>query len=170
MCHPMLGKIPRQLVPSLFLAGLLAGLLAPGLFAASPQKQILDGLRAKGDFDGAINYLQQARTNPALPKSFAETIDYELAMTHIDAVRQASEADRDTHYQLAQDALKTFLVDHPRHVLATAARSQLASVLFDRGRWQRSLGEQHEGGERQKQMEAARELFRPGRCRVDDRG
>ena len=113
-------------------------------------------MRAKGDYAAAVDYLQHLRSTPGLPKDFAETIDYELAVTHIDAAGQAIEGERDKHYQLAQEALRSFLADHPKHALAAAAQAQLGSVLLDRGRRQRSLGEQRDGVERQKLMETAR--------------
>ncbi len=44
----------------------------------------------------------------------------------------------------------------PRTRWRAAARSQLAGLLLDRGRLQRSQGEQREGAEREKLMQAAR--------------
>ena len=64
---------------------ILLGANAAYVAAADPQKEILDGLRAKGHYNEAIDYLQHARANPGTPKTFAETIDYELAVTRIDA-------------------------------------------------------------------------------------
>ncbi len=78
------------------------GLTVGPVRAADPQKEILDGLKAKGDYAAAADYLQKVRTNPGLPSSFAETIDYELAAVHIEAARRAVQGDRDAHYRLAQ--------------------------------------------------------------------
>jgi tetratricopeptide (TPR) repeat protein len=128
--------------------------------AAEPQKEILDGLRAKGHYDEAIDYLRHARANSSTPKTFAETIDYELAVTQIDAAAGLAEPQRDQPLQLAQEALTKFLADQPRHALAAAAQGQLGNVLFDRGRLQRILAEQYEGQTRQKYLETARGLLR----------
>jgi len=150
----------RQSVLPTLLGVILLGTgsaLAP---AAEGQKEILDGLRTKSHFDEAIDYLQHARANPGTPQAFAETIDYELAVTQIDASANLAEAERDRHLQLAQEALTKFLAERPRHALADAARSQLGSVLFDRGRLQRLLAGQFEGPARQQRLEAARELLR----------
>ena len=133
---------------------------------ADPQKEILDGLRAKGHYDEAIDYLQHARTNPGTSKTFAETIDYELAVTRIDAAAGLTETGapgtpgRDGPLHLAQQALTKFLADHPQHALAAEARGQLGNVLFDRGRLQRMLAGQYEGQARQQHLEAARGLLR----------
>ena len=151
--------LPRQPVLLALLAAiLLGGCRSPQ--AADPQKEILDGLRAKGHYDEAIDYLQHARANPGTPKTFAETIDYELAVTRIDAAASLAETERDKPLQLAQEALTKFLADQPRHALAAAARVQLGNVLFDRGRLQRMLAGQYEGPARQKHLEAARGLLR----------
>ena len=55
-------------------------------------------------------------------------------------------------YGLAADPQK----ENP---LSANAQSQLGNVLFERGRLQRSLGEQREGTEREKYMSAARDFF-----------
>jgi tetratricopeptide (TPR) repeat protein len=148
---------PRCLVDrSLILVLALLVAITRHSLAADPQKEILDSLRAKGDYAAAADYLVRLRANPALPKDFGETIDYELAVTHIDAARQAVDGERDKHYELAQETLQSFLAGHPKHALAPAAKSHLGSLLLDRGRLQRCLGEQREGAARQKLMEAAR--------------
>ena len=128
--------------------------------AAEQQKEILDALRAKGHYDEAVDYLQHARTNSAMPKAFVETIDYELAVTRIDAAAGLAETRRDQPLRLAQESLTKFLAEQPQHALAAAARSQLGNVLLDRGRLQRTLAEQYEGAARQKYLETARGLLR----------
>ena len=127
---------------------------------ADSQKETLDGLRAKGHYNDAIDYLEHARANPTTPKNFADTIDYELAVTRIDAAARLADAERDKSLQLAQEALTKFLADQSQHTLAAAARSQLGNVLFDRGRLQRMVAGQYEGAARQKYLEAARDLLR----------
>ncbi len=149
---------PRQPVLSAILAVLLLGAAAAP--AADPQKEILDGLRTKGHYDEAIDYLQHARANPGTPKTFAETIDYELAVTRIDAAATLAETQRDQPLRLAEEALAKFLAEYPRHALAAAARGQLGNVLFDRGRLQRLLAGQYEGQAREKYLEPARGLLR----------
>ena len=157
--RPMSHIVSPSRVPVVTLAVLLTGLFAPLALAADPQKEILDGLKAKGDYAGAADYLQKVRTNPGLPSGFAETIDYELATVHIEAARRAVEGERDTHYRLAQEVLKSFLADHAKHSLVPAAQSLLGNMLLERGRLQRSLGEQRVGAERQKLMDSARDYL-----------
>ena len=131
----------------------------PVALLADPQKEILDSLKAKGDYAGAADYLQKVRTNPGLPSGFAETIDYELAVVHVEAARRAVEGDRDSHYRLAQEALKSFLADHPKHSLAPAAELLLGNMLLERGRLHCSLGDQRVGAERTKLMDSARDFL-----------
>jgi tetratricopeptide (TPR) repeat protein len=151
--------IARCRLPLIALSALLVGLLAAPLVAADPQKEILDGLKAKGDYAAAADYLQKVRTNPGLPSSFAETIDYELAVVHIEAARRPPDGERDAHYRLAQEALKSFLADHAKHALAPAAQSLLGNMLMERGRMQRSLGGERAGEERAKFMKSARDYL-----------
>ena len=90
-----MSKLKSSTLLRLFLLPLpLAFVVAGGIsvVAATPQKQALDALRAKGDYSAAVDYLQRLRSTAGLPQEFAETIDYELAVTHIDAAGQASRA------------------------------------------------------------------------------
>ena len=141
------------------LAVFLLGMLSAYALGADQPKETLDALRSQGHYDEAIDFLQHARTNPGTPKAFAQTIDYELAVTRIDAAAGLPEAQRDQPLQLAQESLTKFLADQPQHARAAEARCQLGSVLLDRGRLQRVLADEHEGAERQKYLEAARGLL-----------
>jgi hypothetical protein len=152
--------ISRQSILSALLAVVLLGTDAACARAADPHKEILDGLRANGRYDEAIDYLRHARANPATPKTFAETIDFELAVTRIDAAAGLAEPQRDKPLQLAQESLTKFLAEQPRRDLAATARCQLGNVLFDRGRLQRLLAGSYEGSARQERLEAARGLLR----------
>ena len=159
------------LASSALLAAILLGTLAAAAPAADPQEDSLDGLRAKGHYDEAIDYLLHQRANPGTPKSFAETIEYELAVTWIDSAAGLAHIEapggapgtpgpgRDKPLQLAQESLTKFLAEQPRQALAAAARAQLGNVLLDRGRLQRMLAGQYEGRARQERLEAAREMF-----------
>ena len=149
----------KPLASTLLAIVLLAASAAEALGAQAP-KEIVDGLRAKGRYEEAIDYLQHAQANPATPKSFAETIAYEMAVTRIDAAAGMADAQRDKPLQQAQEALTKFLADQPQHKLANTARAQLGNVLLDRGRMQRILAGQYEGQARQKQLEVGRGLLR----------
>ncbi len=150
----------HQLILPALLGVILFGTCTAFAPGADSQKETLDGLRAKGHYNDAIDYLEHARANPTTPKNFADTIDYELAVTRIDAAARLTDAERDKSLQLAQEALTKFLAGQPQHTLAAAARSQLGNVLFDRGRLQRMVAGQYEGAARQKYLEAARDLLR----------
>ena len=144
----------------LILAVILLGAALACASAADPQKEILDGLRTKGHFAEAIDLLEHAKANPATPKSFAATIEYELAVTRIDWAAGLPESERDKPLELAQEGLAKFLADQPRHALAEEARGQMVNVLFDRGRVQRVLAAEYQGQARQDRLEAARRLLK----------
>jgi tetratricopeptide (TPR) repeat protein len=152
-------RLRKPALPAL-LAVVLLGALAASVPAADDQKEVLDGLRAKGHYNEAIDYLQHARANPGTPGSFADTIDYELAVTQVDASAGMAETERDKPLQLAQETLTRFLTAHRQHALTGAACQQLGNVLFERGRLQRMLAGQYQGQARQMHLDAARGLLR----------
>jgi cellulose synthase operon protein C len=142
---------------------LIAALLGPSAEVVRAVDEspagILAALRAKGHFKEAIEYLEHARTDPNTPKAILEAIDYELAVTRIDAAERMSESQREELLIQAQKLTAKYLADHPQHIRVAEARSQFSNLLFERGRLQRILAEPYEGQSRQKRMEAARELL-----------
>ena len=139
----------------------LAIAVRPGESAESHQA-FLDALRRCGYFDEAVMYLEQMRADPRAPKSFQETIDYELAMTLLDSSRATPvAAERGQRQADARLKLAKFLADHPHHLLAFAARTQLANLLVQRGRRQieQATALARASEERNRRMEAARKLF-----------
>jgi hypothetical protein len=140
----------------------LAVLAARQAETAEPAPKFLEGLRERGYFDEALDYLDEMRASPLADAAFQETIDYEAGITLIDAARAARPvAERERLLSQASGRLEEFLREHPRHALASAAKTQLAEVLVERGRIQaeqaRSLDPA--GRRRQRAMESVRSLY-----------
>ncbi|MEX2176675.1 MAG: hypothetical protein WD872_20075 [Pirellulaceae bacterium] len=121
--------------PALFRALALAGLavLANAAPAVEPAQAFLDGLRSRGYFDVAIDYLESAQNNPHVPVQFKQTLLYEKGLTLVEgANQQRDSALRETQLDEGQKALREFIGQQPNHLLAMAARNQLGNVLVKR--------------------------------------
>ena len=117
------------LVP--FTAACLAA--SPRAGAAEPAQAFLDGLRERGYFDTAADYLDSALESPLVPGRFKQTALYEKGLILVlGAGHERDPAIQETQLNEGQQALEKFLADNPSHLLATAARSQLGNVLVKR--------------------------------------
>jgi len=126
--------------PSLFLRRVGTFLLAlvvcqTAARGSEPCQRFVDGLRERGLYETALDYLELMRTSRLASPEFREVIDYERATTLLAALRNRSGVtDRQRQLDQAQEALKKFLKEHPQHMLASGANAQLADVLVERGR------------------------------------
>ncbi|MEO8494267.1 MAG: hypothetical protein ABI614_04300 [Planctomycetota bacterium] len=124
---------------------LLLSLLAAGLVSSSsrqatavePAREFLDGLRARGFHDVALDYLAMMETSSLAPAELKEIIQYEKGVTLIEGSRaQRDQAIREKYLDDAQQLLKEF-TDNPRtaqHAMANSARSQLGNLIVERAR------------------------------------
>lgn len=101
--------------------------------AAEEAWRFLNGLRERGYYDMALEYLTRIAGSPQCPADLKEQIDYERGVTLIDASRGAGLA-REQRLDQARDALDRFVKEHPQHAVAATANTQLANVLVERGR------------------------------------
>jgi len=98
--------------------------------ASEPAQAFLDGLRERGYFDTATDYLDAALDSPLVPGRFKQTALYEKGLIFVlGASHERDPAVQETQLNEGQKALQQFLSDQPSHLLATAARSQLGNVL-----------------------------------------
>jgi len=112
-----------------FLFSLLA---VAGASAEEPVQPFLDGLRLRGFYDEALDYLDRLESRGNLPEDLSETIAYERAVTYALAARNHRDlAVKKRRLVAAQDELSRFLADHPDHRLAEAAKSRLGAILVD---------------------------------------
>ncbi len=103
--------------------------------AVEQSREFLDGLRERGLFDTALEYLEQMQTSPLCPPEIKETIDYEAGVTLVtDSRTERVSGVKATKLDTAQARFKKFIKEHPEHRLLPAATTQLANVLVERGR------------------------------------
>ena len=100
---------------------------------SEPAQAFLDGLRERGYFDTAADYLDAALDSPLVPGKFKQTALYEKGLILVlGASHERDPAIQETQLDEGQQALQQFVTDQPSHLLATAARSQLGNVLVKR--------------------------------------
>lgn len=125
--------------------------------AAEPARAFLDGLRARGLHDVAIDYLDMMSTSPLAPSELKETILYEKALTLVASAR--TQRNIDASGKLLDDAqklLQKFVRDQPSHPKGNSARSQLGSLIFERAR---TKVEQAKRGNKEALIAEARALY-----------
>jgi hypothetical protein len=103
--------------------------------AVEPAQAFLDGLRERGYFDVAIEYLNAAQDNPNVPVQFKETLPYEKGVTLVKGARLQRDASlREQQLDEGQQVLQQFVTAQPNHLLAVSARSELGNVIVERAR------------------------------------
>jgi len=131
------GKINAAKVAGLLLATAIVGQLA-GTYSAQaiePARAFLEGLRERGYYDVAIDYLDNAAKNPAVPADFKTTILYERGVTLVDGAKaQRDPALREKQNDEGQKSLEQFIANNGTHLLVLSARSQLGNVVVERAR------------------------------------
>ncbi len=103
--------------------------------AEEPFRAFLDGLRRRGLFAEALEYLESMRTSALVSSEQKETILYEEARTLIEgAAAERDVAKRLDQLEAARAKLEQFVSTHAGHSLVSQANSQLGNVLIERGR------------------------------------
>lgn len=103
--------------------------------AAEPAQQFLDGLRDRGYFDMAVEYLDQAAANPAVPVEFKQRLQYEKGVTLVAGARsQRDPALRELQLDEGQKVLTAFIAQQKDSVLVISARQNLGNVIVERAR------------------------------------
>ncbi|MFK7818634.1 MAG: hypothetical protein AB8G99_07940 [Planctomycetaceae bacterium] len=139
------------------------------LMAQEPVQQFLEGLRQRGYFDTAIEYIDQQQANSSLPDTLKESLGFEKAMTFLGMSRQArTSGAKAKSLTQAQAELEKFAQQFPGNSLAAKANSELGNILFERARtavWQASTppaGKTKAGllGEARSLIQQARQIYR----------
>ncbi|MGC8641625.1 MAG: tetratricopeptide repeat protein, partial [Isosphaeraceae bacterium] len=119
------------------MGSLVVGLLCPLTFAGEDPRialRFLQGLRDHGFHDLAIQYLDQLRADPGLPKDLKDVLEYQEGRTQIDqASRTGDLVRRRDLLEQARGKLDGFVKTHPNHPLAREALVQVGRALFERG-------------------------------------
>jgi hypothetical protein len=119
------------------LGGLVAGVAMPGsaVLATEPFHDFVEGLRDRGYYDVALDYLSQMRTSPLITTNDKATLPYEEARVLIDAANAGGDLNQRSKYlDRASEQLQAFLKASPSNPLAGSAAMQLGSVDVGRGR------------------------------------
>jgi hypothetical protein len=94
----------------------------------------LQGLRERGYFELADQFLESLRQAPNTPEEFRQTIDYEQGRLMIDeAARTGDLGLKKELLDKARGKLVTFTQKNPNHALASESLVQLARLLVERG-------------------------------------
>lgn len=125
---------PRRPAALILCGSLLAlTLLQCPVCAQDSPLPFVNGLRERGYFDTALEYLDKQATNPRLAPEIREVLDFERGQT----LQQAGAAsrvpdDRTKFFADSEVALQKFINEHSQHPLAARASSLLGELLFDR--------------------------------------
>lgn len=104
-------------------------------WGVEPARDFLQGLRARGYHDIALEYLDAMATSPLAPVELKLEIDLEKAITLIEASR--SQRDRVARAKSLNDAealLTKFTTEKAAHPKANTALNQLGSLIVERAR------------------------------------
>jgi hypothetical protein len=164
----------RLLLPVMFFV--LVGTVS--IEAREPYREFLNGLRLRGYHDVALEYIDRLAKRSDIPASFAETLDYERAVT-LEMAAQAT-ADPARSGALLDDAisrLRQFLGSHEDHQLAMAARFRLGAALAMRAellannlRWQEDPAEARQLAAKVRTMfDESREIYVARQQRLRDK-
>lgn len=100
-----------------------------------PARQFLQGLRDRGYYDTAVDYLNMMRTSKLAPAELRETLQYDLGSTLIEASRTQRDIGlREKQLDEARASLDRFVRQFPDHPLVTSANNQLGNLLVERAR------------------------------------
>ena len=128
--------MPRLIVKIVFLLAVLSPpLLVQPAHCEEPARAFLNGLRARGYQDIAIEYLNQMQTSRLAPPEIKNAILYEKSILLIDVSRTQRDSKlRVQQINQAQKWLQEFIDAQGSSPRANAARNQLGSLLVERAR------------------------------------
>ena len=152
----------RFLVP-----GLLLLAFAPPALADDPRfaAEFVQGLRERGYYELAFDYLGTLRTSPETPADLRRMLDYEEGRTLIDAATHANDPDASKEkLDLARTRIEAFVKANPDLPETTQALVDLARLLYERGRTEDDLaGEARAPAEKENRVAAARSYYASAR-------
>jgi hypothetical protein len=108
---------------------------APRAAAAEPAKAFLTGLRERGYYDVALDYLDSIAKSPLIGDEMRETIGYEKGLTILQAGRtQRDTTVRQRYFEQARVEFTGFASQNPTHPLAVSASNQVGNLLVENAR------------------------------------
>ncbi len=124
---------------------------------------MLDGLKTQKYYDTALEYLDWMKSSPLCPLSLKKQLDYQIAMTHLDAIEDAAMfLPRDEHMKKCREALDKYLKENPNGAFVFDAVSTQGRLLMEEGRIDvaRADAETTKESEREPLKKKAREAFK----------
>ena len=102
-------------------------------FATDTHNAFLQGLRERGYFDIALQYLDSLSSDDSTPNNVRATLGLERAAIWMERSETARHSDdRENFLGQGLAAFELFLNDYPEHPRAAWTHAQLGQVLFDR--------------------------------------
>ena len=113
----------------------IAATTNPRATAQEPVIPFIEGLRERGYFDTALEYIDGLTQRNDLPADVREVLDLQRGLT----LQQRGSAsrvpeDRDQYVSQAETSLKKFVSERGQHPQAALANSMLGELLFERAR------------------------------------
>ncbi|MBX6313680.1 MAG: hypothetical protein IRY99_12290 [Isosphaeraceae bacterium] len=151
---------------ALILAGLAIG--APVALGADDaatrtnlELRFLQGLRERGYFDLALEYIDQLRSAPGTPAPLKAVLDYEEGRSLLEEASHMADLDRRAdQLDKARAKIDAFTRANPRHPLVPEALVQIARLLYERGQTNALLAhETKTPAEQGQKLAAARAAF-----------
>ncbi len=131
--------------------------------AVEPAREFLDGLRERGYYDVALDYLEAAKDNPSVPKQFKNNLQYEKGVTLVEGARHLRDQNlAEKQLDEGQKVLNEFVAANPNSVLTIAARSQLGNVVVERARKRVEKSKKATGPAKDNLVKEARGLYVEG--------
>lgn len=129
--------------------------------AAEPYLEFVEGLRQRGYYDTALEYLQSLESRSDLPEDVRTVLPYERAMTLLEGAQAVRDPEtRSRQLEQAQALLEQFASAHPNHPRASLANTEQGTILLNRARtaiW--SADSPSNAGRREELQAEARELI-----------
>jgi hypothetical protein len=150
---------------------LTASMLWVATISASPAmakeqgEEFVAGLRSRGLYDLALDYLSQMEGSGLADEAFRQRIAYLRGVTLIDEARQAADSDKQAKLlDQARGELDQFATANPASAAGADGQTQLATVFVEQAKRQTEMASQLPSGSsyaalRDKQQAAARQLL-----------
>ncbi len=154
---------------------LLVSLLAialPHSIARADERHLdfVQGLRERGYFDMAVEYLEQLAKRERLPEDVRVVIEYELGkLLLLQATEERDLVKRDEQLEQSRVHLQKFLTDHASHPRAADALTELGLILVERGRVAvMQSNSPNKRAQRKELQDQGRAFFDQARAQFDD--
>ncbi|MBW3540410.1 MAG: hypothetical protein KY476_09075 [Planctomycetes bacterium] len=109
-------------------------LCSTAAWAAELHLEFVQGLRAKGYFDTAVEYLERIEAEPDVPPEVKTVIPYEKGVTLLAGSRTLSPELRAVELDKARAHFAAFSQANPEHPLSALANSEQAKILLENAR------------------------------------